>query len=300
MSEPAEGFRSGFVGIVGRPNVGKSTILNHYLGEKIAIVSPRPQTTRHRILGVLTREQAQVMFLDTPGFHRPQHALGRFMVEVAKAVTEEADVVVMVIDGRQGLTADDQRICSRLRQAKRPCLAAINKVDIAKKPRLLPIIDACAKTQVFAECIPVSAKTGEQMDILLERIIAHLPRGPRWYADEDRRTDQTTQQLIGEFIREQVLMATRQEVPYSVAVLVDAVEEKPGLTSIQATILVDRGGQKAIVIGRGGQMLKQIGQEARKQLERLLGRKVYLGLWVKVSEDWRSDQRILRQLGYLT
>ena len=299
MSETIPVFRSGFVGIVGRPNVGKSTILNHYLGQKVAIVSPRPQTTRHRILGVLTRPTAQVMFLDTPGFHRPQHALGRFMVAVAKAVMDEADVVVVVIDGRHGINEDDRRMLARLKQADRPCIMAINKVDVVKKPKLLPLIEACAKTGLFTDCIPVSALNGEQMDVLLDRIIAHLPEGPRWY-EAEHHTDQTTQQLIGEFIREQVLIATHEEVPHAVAVLVDQIEAREHLTSIQATILVERPGQKAIVIGRGGQMLKHIGQEARRQLERLLGRKVYLGLWVKVAEGWRSDDRVLRQLGYIS
>lgn len=299
MSETIPVFRSGFVGIVGRPNVGKSTMLNHYLGQKVAIVSPRPQTTRHRILGVLTRPTAQVMFLDTPGFHRPQHALGRFMVAVAKAVMDEADVVVVVIDGRHGINEDDRRMLARLKQADRPCIMAINKVDLVKKPKLLPLIEACAKTGLFTDCVPVSALKGEQMDVLLDRIIAHLPEGPRWY-EAEHHTDQTTQQLIGEFIREQVLIATHEEVPHAVAVLVDQIEARGHLTSIQATILVERPGQKAIVIGRGGQMLKSIGQEARQQLERLLGRKVYLGLWVKVAEGWRSDDRVLRQLGYIS
>jgi len=299
MGETGGAFRSGFVGIVGRPNVGKSTMLNYYLGQKVAIVSPRPQTTRHRILGVLTRDTAQVMFLDTPGFHRPQHALGRFMLEVAKAVMDEADVIVVVFDGRHGITEDDRRMFARLKQAGRPCIMAINKVDLVKKPKLLPLIDACAKMQLFTDCIPVSALNGEQMDVLLSRIIMHLPEGPRWYESTDR-TDQTTQQLIGEFIREQALIATHEEVPHAVAVLVDQIEEQEHLTSIQATILVERPGQKAILIGRGGQMLKHIGQEARRQLERLLGRKVYLGLWVKVAEGWRSDDRVLRQLGYMS
>lgn len=298
MDQPSVAFRSGFVGIIGRPNVGKSTLLNYYLGQKVAIVSPRPQTTRHRILGVLTQPAAQVMFLDTPGFHQPQHALGRFMVEVAKAVMDEADVIVVVIDGRHGLTEDDRRMFARLKGAGRPCFMAINKVDLVKKPKLLPLIDACAKTGLFLDCIPISALKGEQMDVLLERIIAHLPEGPRWYEPTDR-TDQTTQQLIGEFVREQVLIATHEEVPHAVAVLVERIEEHAHLTSIQATILVERPGQKAILIGRGGQMLKHIGQEARRQLERLLGRKVYLGLWVKVAEGWRSDDRVLRQLGYM-
>ena len=293
---PGPSHRSGFVGLVGRPNVGKSTMLNYYLGEKIAIVSPHPQTTRHRILGVLTRPDAQAVFLDSPGLHEPEHTLGRHMLEIAKAVVDEADVLVAVIDGRTGVTEADERVFARVRRTGRAALLAINKVDVVKKPRLLPMLESCAKTQVFAECIPVSARTGEQMDVLLSRIIARLPEGPRWY-EPQQRTDQTALQRIGEFIREQVLLATRQEVPHAVAVLVDQVEARERVTVIQATILVERSGQKAIVIGRGGSQLKQIGQEARRELERLLGRKVHLGLWVKVAEDWRRDERVLRQLG---
>jgi len=281
--------------------------LNFYLGEKISIVSPRPQTTRHRILGVLTRQDAQVLFLDSPGLHSPQHALGRYMVGVAKSILEEADVLVAVIDARAGMTADDERVFARVRQVmrqgtadrdRRPsCLLVINKVDVVKKPRLLPLIEACSKTGLFSECIPVSALTGEQMDVLLERIIDQLPEGPRWY-EPQQRTDQTTQRRIGELIREQVLLATRQEVPHAVAVLVEEVEEQERVTVIHATILVERQGQKAIVIGQKGAMLKRVGQAARAQLEQLLGRHVYLQLWVKVEEDWRSDARILRELGY--
>lgn len=292
------GHRAGFVGIVGRPNVGKSTLLNQLLKEKVAIVSPRPQTTRHRIQGVLTRDDAQVILLDTPGVHRPEHALGRCMQEVAKAVFEDADVLVTVIDGRRGLTEEDRRVCARVRQAKRTAILAINKVDVMKKPGLLPLLAACDRLGVFSECIPVSALTGEQTDVLIERIIAHLPEGPRWH-DPQPRTDQTEAQLVAEFIREQVLLATRQEIPHAVAVLIDRMEDRARVVWVQATVLVERPGQKAIVIGRGGAMLKAIGQRARSQLERLLGRKVYLGLWVKVAEGWRGDERILRQLGYV-
>ena len=306
MSAEPTGYRSGFVGIVGRPNVGKSTILNYYLGEKISIVSPRPQTTRHRVLGVLTREDAQVMFLDTPGLSTPQHTLGRYMLAVAKSVIEEADILVAVIDGRVGVTQDDERLFARLRPPSpkgregnraKACVLAINKVDLVKKPRLLPLLDACAKTKLFVDCIPVSALKGDQMDVLLASIIAQLPQGPRWYEPQDR-TDQTTTQLVAELIREQILLATRQEVPHTVAVLVDEVREQERVTVVRATILVERPGQKAIVIGRGGLMLKGIGQEARRALERLLGRKVHLELWVKVAEGWRSDPQVLRQLGY--
>jgi GTP-binding protein Era len=290
-------LRSGFVGLIGRPNVGKSTMLNYYLGEKVAIVSPHPQTTRRRILGVLTRPQAQVIFVDTPGLHQPRHALGRYMVEVAKAVLEEVDVVVVLIDGRVGITAEDEQVFGRLRHLKRPALLAINKVDVVKKPRLLPVLAAAAATGLFDECIPVSALSGVQMGVLLERVMARLPEGPHWY-EPQQRTDQTTTQRISEFIREQVMLATYQEVPHAVGVQVEQIEEKEKTTVIHATILVERPGQKAILIGQAGQMLKRIGREARLQIERLLGRDVYLELWVKVAEDWRGNTRILRELGY--
>ena len=281
-------------------------MLNYFLAEKVAIVSPRPQTTRHRILGVLTRNDAQVMFLDTPGLHQPEHTLGRYMLEVAKAVIEEVDVLVTVIDGRTGITEEDERVFARVRQvlrqhgpgaATRSALVAINKVDVVKKPRLLPLLDQCAKLKLFDECIPVSALKGDQMSVLLEQIIARLPEGPRWYEPE-QRTDQSARQVIGELIREQVLVATHQEVPHAVAVLVDSIEERDRVTAIQGTIVVERPGQKAIIIGRSGAMLKRIGQEARREIERFLGRKVFLGLWVKVVQDWRRDERMLRELGY--
>ncbi len=298
-------FRSGFVGIVGRPNVGKSTLLNYYLGEKIAIVSPRPQTTRHRILGVLTRPDAQVLFLDTPGLHEPQHALGRYMLEVAKSVLDEADVLVTLVDAR-GITDEDERVFDRVKSAlrrqegapgARSALLVVNKVDLVKKPKLLPLLEGIAKRKLFADVIPVSALKGVQMDVLLEQIIARLPEGPRWYEPE-QRTDQSSERLVSEFIREQLFLATREEVPHALAVLIDDLQQDERLIRVQATILVERQGQKAIVIGRGGAMLKQIGQEARRQIEKALGRKVYLGLWVKVAEGWRGDERILRQLGY--
>jgi GTP-binding protein Era len=307
MSTTGTGHRSGFVGIVGRPNVGKSTILNYYLGEKISIVSPRPQTTRHRVLGVLTKEDAQVLFLDTPGLCTPQRPLERHMVGVAKSVIDEADVLVAVIDGRVGIREEDEWVFARLRQAlsggrggdraKQSCLLAINKVDAVKKPRLLPLLEACANTKLFEECIPVSALRGDQMDVLLACLILRLPQGPRWYEPE-HRTDQPPSQHIAELVREQILLATRQEVPHTVAVLVEEVVEQERVTVVRATILVERPGQKAIVIGRQGLMLKRIGQEARRELERFLGRKVHLELWVKVAADWRSDPQVLRQLGY--
>jgi GTP-binding protein Era len=289
--------RSGFVGVVGHPNVGKSTMVNWFVGSKVAIVSPRPQTTRQRILGILTRQDAQVVFVDTPGFHQPEHALGRYMLEVLKTAMEEADVLLVVIDACRGLNREDQQIFERVRRMKRPAIVAINKVDLVKKPRLLPLIEACAKTGLFADCVPVCALTGEQMEILLARLIHHLPEGPQWY-DPSQETDQTPQQRVSELIREQLLLATRQEVPHAIAVLLDEVDDRKSVIAIRATIVVERPGQKAIVIGRHGAVLKSIGQAARQQVERLLGRKVYLELWVKVKPSWRTDARLLQQLGY--
>jgi GTP-binding protein Era len=297
------GHRSGFVGLVGKPNVGKSTILNFYLGEKLAIVTPRPQTTRQRIHGVLTRPDVQAIFVDTPGLHEPRNVLGRYMQEVTKAVLEDVDILVAVVDARSGLRIDDERLFDRLRQVRRTgvrattMLAAINKIDLVQKARALPLIEACAKTGLFAECVPVSAKTGLQMDVLLRCIIQALPEGPEWYGPQDR-TDQSREQRIRELIREQVLLATHEEVPGAVAVELTSLETKPRVTVVQATIYVERPGQKAIIIGREGRLLKEIGQAARRELEAFLGNKVYLGLWVKVAEHWRGNERLLRELGY--
>lgn len=291
------GYRSGFVGLSGKPNVGKSTLLNAFLGRKVSITSPRPQTTRTRILGILTRPDAQVIFLDSPGWHRPQHPLGRYMVAMARGIIEEADVLVAMLDATTGITQEDEWVFDEIRKAKRPALLAINKVDAVNKGLILPLLEQAAATGLFAEHIPVSATHGDNLDVLMAQLIARLPEGPRWYEPE-QVTDQTTEQLIQEFIREQVLLATRQEVPYAIGVLLEEITRKETVIVIRATILVEREGQKAIVIGRQGQMLKHIGTEARKELERLLGDKVFLELWVKVARDWRTDISMLRQLGY--
>ena len=302
-SEVTSEYRSGFVGLIGKPNVGKSTILNAFVGRKVSITSPRPQTTRHRILGILTRPEAQVIFIDSPGWHKPQHPLGRYLVRVATGVVEEADVLLAVTDAAAGMTREDEWVFERVRQANRPSILAINKIDLIHKRLVLPMLSSCATLKLFEELIPVSAVTGDNMDRLLTQLIARLPHGPRWYEPE-QLTDQSTDQVIREFIREQVLRATRQEVPHAVAVLLDAVTSKEGtspargVTVIQATILVEREGQKAIIIGSKGQMLKQIGTASRLELERWLGRRVFLDLWVKVARDWRKHPATLRQLGY--
>lgn len=292
------GKRSGFVGIVGRPNVGKSTMVNWFVGAKVTIVAPHPQTTRQRIAGVVHRADAQVVFLDTPGFHKSEHSLGRSMMEVTKAVLEDADVLLAVIDARAGIRPEDERLFDRVRRSQQPALLAVNKIDLVKKPLLLPLLDAAAKRGIFRECIPVSARTGEQMEILLDRLIAYLPAGPGWF-EPGQRTDQDTTQRVRELIREQILLVTRQEVPHAIAVLIEELTVEERLARIQAVVLVERPGQKAIVIGRAGARLKAAGQAARAELEALLGRQVYLGLWVKVKPDWRSDPHILRELGYL-
>ena len=292
-----ETFRSGFVGLIGKPNVGKSTILNYFLGRKISITSPRPQTTRRRIMGILTRPDAQIVFIDTPGWHRPENPLGRMMVTTAKGVMEEADVLVMVLEATSGIREEDEWVFNEVRKAKHPAIVAINKVDAVKKGLVLPLLEHVAALRIFEEHIPISAKTNENMEVLLEEAVKRLPTGPRWY-EEGQLTDQSAEQLISEFIREQALQLTRQEVPQAIAVLIDERTEKETVTLIRATILVEREGQKAIVIGRQGQMLKRIGTVARMEIERFLGRKVFLELWVKVIKTWRKDPVLLRQLGY--
>lgn len=294
---PSADYRSGFIGIIGKTNVGKSTLLNRFLGRKISITSPRAQTTRYRVLGILTRPDAQAMFIDSPGWHKPEHPLGQYLLRVAQHVVDEVDILLVVIDAVSGIRTEDEWVFEHVRQAKRPAILAINKVDAVKKPMLLPLLERCHETKLFEELVPISATEGENVDALLSSLINRLPIGPRWYEPE-QVTDQSTEQMIRELIREQALRATRQEVPHALAVLVDQIEEKDRVTVIHATILVERPGQKAIIIGKRGAMLKQIGQASRLEIERWLGRRVYLQLWVKVVEDWRQKSTILKELGY--
>jgi GTP-binding protein Era len=294
------GHRSGFVGIIGRPNVGKSTMLNAWLGRKVSIVSPKPQTTRTRILGVLTRPDAQVVFLDSPGWHQPKDPLGKYMMGSAKQVVEEADVLLTVIDATARLKEEDQWVFEHARRSRGKRLVAINKIDAVKKTAALPLIDHLRRLELFEAIVPVSATVGDNMDVLLTELIARLPEGPRWY-ELGKVTDQAEGDQVREVIREHILRATHQEVPQAVAVVLDemAPNEK-GLLTVRATILVEREGQKAILIGKGGQMLKKIGVEARRELEQQLGQHIFLELWVKVAEGWRKDPWRLRELGYGT
>lgn len=291
-------MRSGFAGLVGRPNVGKSTLLNRLIGRKVAIMSEKPQTTRHRIQGVLHLEDAQVVFLDTPGIHRPRHLLGEHMVEVALRTLRQADVLLFLVEANRFGAPGDRYILDHLREVKAPVLLLINKIDLIPRKELLPQMDSYRQQFEFAEIVPVSALKGDNLDILPGLIVKYLPEGPAYYPT-DIITDQPERLLTAELIREKVLGLTSEEVPHAVAVVVEEmVPRSAELTFIRATVYVEKESQKGILIGRGGQMLKNIGRLAREEIEVLLGKKVFLELWVKVKEDWRNREAVLRSLGY--
>jgi len=295
-----EDHRSGFVALVGRPNVGKSTLMNTYLGQKIAIVSEKPQTTRQRILGILTEPHCQIVFVDTPGIHTPHHRLGEYMVTTAKRALKDADVILWLVDGSVPPTPDDDSIGQILREAaKVPVILAVNKIDLVREEDWDGIAAPyLALANVHAHAL-ISATRGDNRDRLLAMIVEALPLGPRYFPEE-QVTDQDERFLAAELIREQVLRECHQEVPHSVAVIVDEFKDRSDdLSYISATIAVERESQKQIVIGRGGSMLKRIGQGARLEIEKALGRRVYLELWVKVLPKWRRDPALLKRLGYV-
>ncbi len=295
-----EDHRSGFVALVGRPNVGKSTLMNAYLGQKIAIVSEKPQTTRQRILGILTEPKYQIVFVDTPGIHSPHHLLGEYMVTTAKRTLKDADVILWLVDGSVPPTPEDVDIGQTLREAaKVPIILAVNKIDLVPEGDRDGIAaQYLALADIHAHAL-ISATRGDNRDRLLEMIVDALPLGPRYFP-EDQVTDQDERFLAAELIREQVLRECHQEVPHSVAVIVDEFKDRSDeLSYISATIAVERESQKQIVIGRGGGMLKRIGQGARLEIEKALGRRVYLELWVKVLPKWRRDPALLKRLGYV-
>jgi GTP-binding protein Era len=297
--EPSTEFRCGFVAVVGKPNVGKSTLINLYVGHKIAIISDKPQTTRRVIRGILTREDAQVIFEDTPGIHRPTHALGKLMVRAAVETVGEADVVVFLVDGSRLPSTEDEEIGEILRErSKGPVLLAMNKMDLLKREHVQEVTEAYWSLVEYADWMRISATRGDNTDRLLEMIVERLPRGPALFPVDDV-SDQPMQMLASELIREQVLRNTRQEIPHVVAVSLDEWEDRSGkLTFIGASIWVEKASQKGIIIGERGVMLKKIGQAARKEVEAWLGHQVYLELTVKVREKWRRDERLLKELGY--
>ena len=291
-------MKSGYVSLVGRPNAGKSTLLNHFVGQKVAIVSDKPQTTRHRILGVHNAPGAQIVFIDTPGIHKPMHRMNRRMVDAARDALRDADVNVLVVDVSTLPGAGDAFVVDLLKHAGKPAVLALNKIDLVKKAALLPIIEHYAKAFDFAAIVPVAARTGDGANRLEQEIVNALPDGEPLYP-EDYLTDQTLRSMAAELIREKLLHHTRDELPYSTAVVIDRFEEpgESGLTKIYASILVDHDSQKPIVIGKGGDMIKRVGTEARLDLERLLEGRVFLDLHVKVRQDWRDDERLLDDLG---
>ncbi len=302
--EETQKFKSGYVAILGRPNVGKSTLLNSLLGTKVAIVTDKPQTTRHRIIGVKHLKDAQIVFLDTPGIHKEKFELNRYMNEIAFSVIPDADVILFLIDARAGLTEADKKILQKIGEEKRrdsKVLVLINKIDGVPKEELLPLIDEISKEFPFvSDIVPISATRGTNLDRLLDLIVKYLPEGPKYY-EEHMVTDMPLEQFVAEIIREKIMLLTRDEVPHATTVQVVNIQpgdKNPNMLVIDADIIVERDSQKAIIIGKGGQKLKKIGKLAREELEQLLGKRVYLRLWVKVKEDWRQKADQLRSLGY--
>ncbi len=290
---------SGFVALVGKPNVGKSTLLNTILGEKVAIVSHKPQTTRNRILGVYTSSKGQIVFLDTPGIHQPIHKLNEYMVEVALATLKEVDIIVLIIDGARGITQEDKMAMERVFSLgkDKPVVGVVNKIDLIKPQEVERLLRELESQGSFTRVLALSALTGEGVDTLLDTLLSLLPIGPFYYPP-DMITDQPEEFWIAEIIREKIFLFTHQEIPYSTAVVVEEIREKGNILIIEAIIYVERSSQKGIIIGQKGQMLKKIGEAAREELERFLGVKVYLNLWVKVKKKWRKKEGALRELGY--
>ena len=291
--------RAGFVTLVGRPSVGKSTLLNAYIGQKVAIVSHKPQTTRNRILGILTRPDAQIIFVDTPGIHQPMHKLGEYMVKTAQRAVPDADVVLFLVDVSVLPTEEDRMVAEFLaKKCSSPVILVLNKMDLLPPDKVTPHSEAYFALGQFADWMMISAVRGQNLDRLLDKVIARLPLGPRYYP-AGQVTDLTERFIAAELIREQVLHFLHQEVPYAIAVVIEEFKERrPGLTYIAATIYVEKESQKGIVIGAKGEMLKKIGAAAREEIERMLDTKVFLELWVKVRPKWRKDAAALREIGY--
>lgn len=290
--------KSGFVAIVGRPNVGKSTLLNRIVGQKIAIMSDKAQTTRNKIQGVYTTDTTQIVFIDTPGIHKPKHRLGDYMVEAAYSALHEVEVVLFMVAADQKRGKGDDMIIERLKKLSVPVYLVINKIDKIHPNDLLEQIDDFKAQMDFAQIIPISATQGNNFETLMSELEKSMPSGPQYFP-EDQITDHPEYFGVSELIREKILQLTRDEVPHSVAVVIDSMKRKPDeKVQIQATIIIERDSQKGIIIGKGGAMLKKIGTQARKDIEKLLGDKVYLELWVKVQKDWRDKQVYLTDFGY--
>ncbi len=296
MSEnPA--YKSGFVTLIGRPNVGKSTLMNQLIGQKIAITSNKPQTTRNRIQTVYTSEEGQIVFVDTPGIHKAKNKLGNYMVNVAERTLSEVDVILWLVEPSNFIGAGERHIIEQLQKVHTPVILVINKVDTVKREELLPYIDTYRKQMEFQEIVPVSALKGENTDTLISCIMKYLPYGPAFY-DEDTVTDQPTRQIVAELIREKALRLLEEEIPHGIAVSIEQMRYRKNICDIEATIVCERDSHKGIIIGKGGSMLKRIGSAARPDIEDLLEQQVNLQLWVKVKKDWRDSDFLMKNFGY--
>jgi len=291
-------YKSGFVSIVGRPNVGKSTLINQVLGEKITITSDKAQTTRNRIQGIYTTDEAQIVFIDTPGVHKPKHQLGQFMVNTALGTLDEVDIVLFMVNVSEKKGPGDKFIMRRLEKIDTPVFLVLNQIDKIHPDELLPIIEGYKEEMTFDEIIPVSAKQGNNVEQLLETISNYLDNGPQYYPS-DQVSDHPEYFIVSELVREKILELTREEIPHSVAVVTESMQRtEKDMIDVNVTINVERKSQKGIIIGKGGKMLKEVGTRARKDIQKLLGSKVYLELWVRVENDWRDTPRDLSKFGY--
>ena len=292
-----DNFKSGFATLIGRPNVGKSTLMNYLIGQKIAITSNKPQTTRNRIQTVLTTEEGQIIFVDTPGIHKAKNKLGEYMVNIAERTLNEVDVVLWLVEPTTFIGAGERHIADQLQKVKTPVILVINKVDMVKKEEVLPAIAAYKDLYDFAEIVPVSARSGENTDELLKVIMKYLPYGPQFY-DEDTITDQPERQIVAELIREKALHCLNEEIPHGIAVTNESMKRNKKVMHIDATIICERDSHKGIIIGKQGNMLKKIGSTARYEIEKMLGCQVNLKLWVKVKKDWRDSEYLMKNFGY--
>lgn len=290
-------YKSGFVTLIGRPNVGKSTLMNRLIGQKIAITSNKPQTTRNRIQTVLTTEEGQIVFVDTPGIHKAKNKLGEYMVNVAERTFNEVDVVLWLVEPTTFIGAGEQHIAEQLRKVQTPVVLVINKIDMVKKEEVFSFIEAYRKVCDFADIVPVSARNGANTDELVKVIMKYLPYGPQFY-DEDTITDQPERQIVAEIIREKALHSLDEEIPHGIAVVIDAMKYRKKIVDIDATIICERDSHKGIIIGKQGSMLKKIGSTARYEIEKMLDCKVNLQLWVKIKKDWRDSDFLIKNFGY--
>ena len=293
----SESFKSGFVTIIGRPNVGKSTLMNHLIGQKIAITSSRPQTTRNRIQTVYTSEEGQIVFVDTPGIHKPKNKLGNYMVHIAERALTEVDVILWLVEPTTFIGAGERHIMEQLKKVKTPVILVINKTDKVKKEEVLTFIDAYRKEMDFSEIVPVSALKGDNTDTLISCIMAYLPYGEPFY-DEDTVTDQPERQIVAELIREKALRCLEEEIPHGIAVVIENMKFRRKIADIEATIICERESHKGIIIGKKGAMLKKIGSQARTEIEDMLECRVNLQLWVKVRKGWRDSDLYMKNFGY--